>query len=115
MELKQAADTQPTNLKSLYEDALERIKCMKPQRARIGLMALLWVTHAKRPLDIQELQEAVGTEYTIGSFEIGQFNRDAVPDKNIILASTCGLLTVDASGKVHLMRESFMFYHIAQS
>ena len=70
MELKQAADTQLTDIKTLYKNAVERIKHMKPDRARVGLMALLWVTHAKQPLHMHELQEALGTEYTTGSSKL---------------------------------------------
>ena len=95
----------PTDLKTLYEDTLKRISRMKPERSRIGLMALLWVTHAKRRLHIHELQQALGTRYTVGSFEVGRFDPDAVPDQAIILAASCGLLTVDASGEVYVIRE----------
>ena len=115
MSIKEAANTLPTDLNSLYKSTVDRIRRFKPERARIGLLALLWVTHAKRPLDIVELQEALGTKYTAGSLELGRFNVDAVPDKNVILASACGLLTVDASDKVRLMRESFVFCGSADS
>jgi len=97
--------TLPTDLDKLYEQTLDRIRRLSPEKAEIGLMALLWVAHAKRPLNLRELSEALATPYTIGSFEIGQFDPEAVPEKNIILASTCGLLTVDASGKVRLTRK----------
>jgi len=57
-------------------------------------------------LYIRELGQFVATDYTIGSFEIGQFDPHSVPEKNDILASACGLLNVDRSGKVRFMRES---------
>jgi len=104
--LKKVANARPTDLKTLYQETIERIRRMGPDRARIGLLALLWATHAKQPLHIDELGEALGTSYTVGSFELGHFDRDAVPEKNVILACTCGLLTVDASSTVHIMRES---------
>jgi len=105
MSVKQTAENLPANLNVLYEQTLNRIKQMHPERARIGLMALMWVTHAKRRLHIQELQEALATHYTVGSFRVGHFNPDAVPAKDLILASSCGLLTVNASGEVYLTRE----------
>jgi len=88
---------------------MERIRCSKPERARIGLMALLWVTHAKRPLTMQELRQLLATEYTPGSFALGEFDSEGIPDMNIILASTCGMLTVDSSDIVRLMRKSCLF------
>jgi len=103
--IKETANSLPTDLKTLYEDTLNRIMRMKPERSRIGLMALLWVTHAKRRLYIHELQQALGTRYTVGSFEVGRFDPDAVPDQAVILAASCGLLTVDASDEVYLIRE----------
>jgi len=47
----------------------------------------------------------LATKYTTGSFEIAQFYPEAAPEMNVILASACGLLTFDSSGKVRLMRE----------
>ena len=105
MSIKAAVKNLPTDLDVMYEQTLERIHRLPPERANIGLLALLWVTHAKRPLDVLELQEALATKYTTGSFEIAQFYPEAVPEMNVILASVCGLLTVDSSGKVRLMRE----------
>jgi len=77
-------------------------------------MALLWVTHAKRPLGIQELCQLLATEYMVGSFAVGEFNSEGAPDKNIILASACGMLSVDSFGLVRLMRESCFYILIVQ-
>ena len=104
--IKETASILPTDLKTLYQDTLQRITRMKPERARIGLMALLWVTHAKHRLHIHQLQQALATRYTIGSFEVGRFDPDSIPDQAVILAASCGLLTVDASGKVYIVRKS---------
>jgi len=68
-------------------------------------MTLLWVTHAKRPLYMSELQDALATEYDIGSFNIGRFNFESAPERNVILASACGLVTVDADNTVRLIRK----------
>ena len=103
--MKAAVNALPENLDRLYEQTLERIRRLKPEGSKIGLMALLWATYAKQPLDIHELQELLATEYTIGSLELAHFNSDTLPEKNVILASACGLLTVDASGKVRLIRK----------
>jgi len=103
--IKRVVDTLPADLNELYARTIERIRCWKGERASIGLMALLWVVHAKRPLELQELQQLLATDYAVGSFALGTFNADGLPEKNIILASTCGLLIVDSSGVVRLMRE----------
>jgi len=105
MSVKEAVDTLPTELDVLYAKTLERISRSKPERARIGLMALLWVTHAKRPLLLLELQQLLATRYEVGSLSIGQFNPKAIPEQDVILAASCGLLVADASGGVRLMRE----------
>ena len=105
--MKGVVDTLPTELSALYERTIERILRLKPERGTLGLMALLWVTFAKRRLSLQELQYALATHYVVGSFEVGQFDLDAIPDKAVILAASCGLLTVDASGDVRLTRAFF--------
>ena len=111
--IKESINTLPTDLKGLFEDAVHRIERLKPERRGIGLKALLWATHAKRPMQTRELQEAVGTLYTVGSLELGRYNPDAVPDKRVILASTCGILTIDDLDTFRLVREYILFCGIA--
>jgi len=103
--VERAIDSLPTELDKVYARTIERICRSKAERARIGLMALLWVTHAKRPLKLQELQLLLATDYTVGSFALGKFNAASRPAKNDILTSACGLLTVDSSDIVHLTRK----------
>ena len=106
-EIKEATESLPMDLDVLYARTVERISRSKPKRARIGLMALLWVVHAKRPLQIEELQQLLATECAGGSSVVGTFNAERIPEKNVILASTCGLLTVDSSNVIRLMREYY--------
>ena len=106
MTIKRTLETLPAGLDNLYARAIERIVHSKHERAKIGLLALLWVVHAERPLSLRELQQLLATQYTVGSFELGTFIPDGLPEENIIFASTCGLLTLDASGRVRLTRES---------
>jgi len=103
--MKRVVDGLPTELDKVYARTIERICRSKAERARIGLMALLWVTHAKRPLELQQLQVLLATEYTVGSLALGTFNPDWLPGKNVILTSACGLLTVDSSDTIRLTRE----------
>ena len=103
--IKRTIERLPTHLDDLYTRAITRITSFKLERANIGLMALLWMTHAKRPLNMKELQALLAVEYTVGSFMVGTIHPDGLPRKDIILAATCGLLIVDSSGIVRLMRE----------
>jgi len=43
------------DLDSVYAQTLERIREQKGDRSRLGVEVLMWVSHAERPLRIEEL------------------------------------------------------------
>jgi len=90
----------------MYKLTLERIEAQSAEDARIGKLALMWISRAKRRLTPRQLQEAVATAYDIGSFEPGTFSEEDMPKMDLILSATGGLLVVEDDGKVRLVRES---------
>ena len=50
------------DLDTVYDQTLRRIKEQKGDRSRLGIEVLMWVSHAERPLRIDELCHALAVE-----------------------------------------------------
>jgi len=73
-----------------YGATLGRIKRQSGERARLGMAALMWISHAERPLKVDELCHALAVE--IGSPNL---NTDNVPSIGTLLACCQGLFVVE--------------------
>ena len=78
------------DLNSVYDQTLERIKDQKGGRSRLGMEVLMWVSHAERPLRIDELCHALAVE--MGATDLDLEN---VPPQDTVLGSCLGLVVVD--------------------
>jgi len=83
---------QGNGLGDAYTGTLTRLKAQKGNKSILGLKALMWVLHSERPLQAEELRHALGVE--IGSVDL---DLDNVPTLRTILASSLGLVVVEAS------------------
>jgi len=91
----------------MYEDTLKRINNQTEEEVAIAKMALMWAARARRPLFLQEMQDAIATSCSAGSLVIGEYDGDGIPEGDLILSACCGLLVVDRSfEQVTLIRES---------
>ena len=84
--------TQGNGLGDAYTGTLTRLKAQKGNKSILGLKVLMWVLYSERPLQAEELRHALGVE--IGSVDQDLEN---VPTLRTILASSLGLVTVEAS------------------
>jgi len=82
--------TDGLGLEDAYGAMLDRIKGQSGERARLGLAALMWISHSERPLKADELCHALSVE--IGSPDL---NTDNVPSISTLLACCQGLIVVD--------------------
>ena len=73
-----------------YSTTLGRIKGQGREKARLGMAALMWISHAERPLKANELCHALAVE--IGSPNL---NVDNVPSIGTLLACCQGLVVVE--------------------
>jgi len=89
----------------VYQKTLLRLQRLPPEDERLALLAILLVTWAKRQLHIQELKEAMATVYDSGSFQIGRLRAGELMDAEVIITICNGLLVLEASGEVRLIRE----------
>jgi len=87
------------NVGDVYAATLERIRAQGEDRARLGVDAIMWVAYSERPLEPEELCQALGVE--IGSNDL---DNDNAPSIRTILNCGLGLVTVDSSSsKVRLV------------
>jgi len=82
--------TTGVDLDSVYHQTLLRIKEQKGDRSRLGIEVLMWVSHAERPLRIDELRHALAVEK-----EATELDPENVPPQDTVLGSCLGLVVVD--------------------
>ena len=78
------------DLGGAYGATLERIKAEGEERAKLGMATLMWISHSKRPLKVDEICHALAVR--IGSNDL---DLDNIPGISIMLACCQGLATID--------------------
>ena len=93
-----------------YGTTLGRINAQGGEKARLGMAALMWISHAERPLKVDELCHALAVE--IGSPDL---NSDNVPSISTLLACCQGLVVVDKESStirlVHFTLQEYLQAH----
>jgi len=89
-----------------YEATIGRIRAQEGDKARLGMAALMWISHSERPLNVDEICHALAVE--LGSTEI---NTNNVPSIKTVLACCQGLVVVDKrSWTIRLMHFTLKEY-----
>ena len=78
------------DLGGAYEVMLGRIKAQSGEKARLGMAVLMWISHSRRPLQVDETCHAIAIR--IGSNDL---DNDDVPTISTLLDCCQGLVTVD--------------------
>jgi len=89
----QKVATTGVDLDSVYTQTLQRIRAQKGDRSTLGMEVLRWISHAERPLTIDELRHALAVE--IGTTDL---NPENICPQDIVLRSCLGLVVVDKRG-----------------
>ena len=76
-----------------YGATLERIKAQDEERAILAMAALMWICYSERPLQVDELCQALAVE--IGETD---FDPENIPSIGTVLDYCQGLIIVDAEG-----------------
>jgi len=98
--------TKGEGLGDAYAATLSRIKAQQRSRSKLGMEVLMWVSHAERPLHVDELCHALGVEE--GSIDLNIRN---VPAVETLLACCLGLVTVEkSSSTIRLVHYSLQEY-----
>jgi len=82
--------THGLGLGDVYGTTIERIKAQDEGKSRLGMAALMFVSHAERPLRVDELCHALAIE--LGSKD---FNAENVPSFSTLVSCCQGLITVE--------------------
>ena len=75
-----------------YSATLARIKAQKGSKSKLGMEALMWLSHSERPFLANELCHALAVE--IGSIDLDYQN---IPSIETLLGCSLGLVIVEAS------------------
>ena len=81
--------TDGLGLGDAYGTTLGRIKGQGGEKAWLGIAALMWISHAERPLKVDELRQALAVE--IGSPDL---NTDNIPSIGIFFVCCQGLVVL---------------------
>ena len=97
-------------LEDAYGATLGRIRGQGGERSRLGMAALMWISHSERPLKANELCHALAVE--IGSPNL---NTDNVPSIGALLTCCQGLVAVDKEAStvrlIHFTLQEYLRSH----
>ena len=91
-----------------YDKMLSRVKAQGEIKEKIGMAALMWVSHSERPLKVDELCHALAVK--IGSADLDPEN---VPSIKTLSDCCQGLLAVDKEASTVRLVHSTLRYHLS--
>jgi len=98
------------DLGGAYEATLGRIKAQGREKAKLGMAVLMWVSHSRRPLYVDEICYAMAIR--IGSSDL---DSDDIPAISTLLSCCQGLVTMDQGGTsvrlIHFTLQEFLCRH----
>ena len=93
-----------------YGATLERIKAQGGEKTKLAMATLMWVCHAERPLQVDELRHALAVE--IGEAD---FDGENAPSIGALLGCCQGLITVDKEAStvrvIHFTVQEYLCAH----
>jgi len=102
--------TEGFGLGDAYGATIERIKAQCGDKSRLGIAALMWISHAERPLRAEELCHALAVE--LGS---PGFNASNIPSVSTLVSCCQGLITVDQEAStvrlIHFTLQEYLSAH----
>jgi hypothetical protein len=99
-ELKRIIDESPTDLMELYTSIINEI--MQGPEAEQKL--LVWVVYARRPLKLEELEEALATQMDSETKRSADEHRIVLTEK--VITSAVGIILEVSDERVHLIHQS---------
>ena len=98
------------DLGGAYEATLGRIKAQGGEKARLGMAVLMWISHSRRPLRVEEICRAVAIR--IGS---NDFDNDDMPAISTLLGCCQGLATIEKGTStarlIHFTLQEYLCTH----
>ncbi|KFZ04968.1 hypothetical protein V501_08817 [Pseudogymnoascus sp. VKM F-4519 (FW-2642)] len=107
--LRKALDVLPDKLEKTYDDALERIQRQPEDESKLAMRVLSWITHAVRPLKVEEIQHAIA----IMNFDPDDttLDEEGLPDEAELITVCGGSAVIDQdSGVIRLVHYTTQDY-----
>jgi len=102
--------TDGLGLGEAYGATIERIKAQGGDKSRLGMAALMWISHAERPLTADELCHALAVELGSRDFMVSN-----LPSMSTLVGCCQGLITVDKEAStvrlVHFTLQEYLSAH----
>jgi len=93
-----------------YGATLERIRTQGGEKTKLAMATLMWICHAERPLQVDELRHALAVE--IGATD---FDSENAPSIGVLLSCCQGLITVDKEAStvrfIHFTAQDYLCAH----
>jgi len=97
-------------LGDVYGATIERIEAQDGDRSRLGMTALMWISHAERPPQADELCYALAVELGSTDFDPGN-----IPSISTLVSCCQGLITVDKEAStvrlIHFTLQEYLSSH----
>jgi len=97
-------------LGDVYKATLRRIKAQGGEKARLGMAVLMWISHSRRPLQVDEICYAIAIR--VGS---NNLDNNDIPAISTLLSCCQGLVTLDKSAStvrlIHFTLQEYLCTH----
>ena len=109
--IKTALNSMPRELDDLYRETLERIRKQPGEDGMLGMRVLSWITHARRPLSVEELRHGLAVEYDEDEEPEEDFDPENLLSPRSLVDVCAGLVVIDPSSQnirlVHYTTQEF--------
>ena len=90
----------PRELDGLYGETLKRIKGQPGEDGALGMRVLSWVTHARRPLSVEELGHGLAVEHDEDGESPDEFDPDNLLSSRSLVDVCAGLIVIDPRSQI---------------
>lgn len=98
--IKIALDSMSRELDQLYQQTIERIRSQKGDDGELGMRVLSWVTHARRPLNVVEIQHALAVEVDEVEEPSSDLDFDNILSPQSLTDLCAGLVVIEANSQI---------------
>ena len=110
--IKSALSSMSGELDELYREALVRIQKQAGNDGELGMRILSWITHAKRPLSVNELRYGLAVEYGDVPEHLEEFDEDNLLSPGSLVDVCAGLVIIDSNSQavrlVHYTTQEYL-------
>lgn len=100
--IKNALETLPEGLDSIYEELMNRVKLQNPHdHAELAMRVLGWICYTSRPLTVVEMQNALAVEPDDTCLD-----DDGIPNRDLLVSVCAGIVMINDNSDTI----SFVYY-----